>query len=204
MEETPRSPDHVSKLRRYVSSVNRQTDYERWKDPESFPVTWEERSRIIAGMIAPGSSVLEFGAGSLRLPSYLPAGCAYTPSDLVARSPNTLVCDLNARPLPEFASYDVVVFSGVLEYLTDCGEVVRHAGRFCQQMIASYAVLREPVSTVRFGRRTNGWLNDFTEDELYSLFAQAGRKPAQTVEWESQLIVRFVHGQPDNDVSTAC
>jgi hypothetical protein len=147
-------------------------------------------------MISPGRSVLEFGAGALRLPTFLPPGCKYTPSDIVARSPNTLVCDLNSRPLSSFAYHDVIVFSGVLEYLTDCHSVIEHVRHFCREIIASYAVLREPLSCSYLKRRTNGWFNDYSEEELRQLFLDHSFKCIQTKEWQQQIIFRFTQLDP--------
>ena len=75
----------------------------------------------IAKLIPAGSNVIEFGAGRRQLEKFLPAGCTYTPSDLVDRGPGTIVCDLNRPPLPDLRHLrlKVAVFGGVLEYVAD-------------------------------------------------------------------------------------
>ena len=93
----------------------------------------------MATPIRPGSSVLEFGAGRMVLKQSLPEGCRDTPSDIVDRGPRTIVCDLNARTLPDFPHHDVAVFSGVLEYVHDVPRVVALLARTVDTVVASYA-----------------------------------------------------------------
>lgn len=142
-------------------------------------------------MVPAGSRVLEFGAGMLKLPQYLPSGCAYTPSDLVARSPDTIVCDLNQPCLPKFAEFDVMIFSGVLEYIVDCRAVIAHLRRSCREIIASYAVLRDDSAETLEVRRKYGWFSDHTESQFIGIFRDCGFEPVESREWDGQLIVRF-------------
>ena len=53
----------------------------------------------------------------------LPPDCTYTPSDIVARSPDFLVSDLNEKIPFELSRFDTAVFSGVLEYVYDIEKV---------------------------------------------------------------------------------
>src|ERR1700756_2675299 len=75
------------------------SDHERWKDLRNHDIDWDKRTRAIADLIPPGSHVIDFGAGRRQLEHWLPAGCSYTPSDIVERGSDTLLCDLNRRPL---------------------------------------------------------------------------------------------------------
>ncbi len=63
------------------------SDYKRWSSSESLEMWWDERTRVIAGLVRPDSRVIEFGAGRRQLEKFLPASCRYTPSDLVDRGP---------------------------------------------------------------------------------------------------------------------
>ncbi len=116
-----------------------RSDTGRWSDPSNLNESWDVRTAALAKFVPPGSSVLEFGAGRRVLPRYLPAGCQYTPSDLVDRGPGTLVCDLNAAQLPLFPEHDVAVFSGVLEYVLDMDRLLDHLAPTCRIIVASYA-----------------------------------------------------------------
>jgi hypothetical protein len=92
-----------------------------WIDTSHFDTDWEERTRLMARIVPNHSRVIEFGAGKRQLESYLDPSCSYIPSDLVDRGGNTIVLDLNSRPLPDFShlKLDVAVFGGVLEYISD-------------------------------------------------------------------------------------
>src|SRR4249919_694547 len=79
------------------------SDVERWRDLRNHERDWEERTRLIAGLVPKGSCVIEFGAGGRVLGSYLGKTCTYIPADLVRRSPETVICDLNVRPLPDLS-----------------------------------------------------------------------------------------------------
>jgi len=166
------------------------SDYARWATVDSLHTAWDSRTRIIATLIAPGSSVLEFGAGRLTLKDALPAGCTYTPSDLVSRGDGTIVCDLNSDVLPDFPPHAVVVFSGVLEYVNDVPRLVRHLSRACQVFVTSYAVADTNRSTLF--RRSCGWVNDFASDEFRRVFESAGFRCESVHPWCDQKIFRFV------------
>jgi hypothetical protein len=171
-----------------------KSDYRRWGDYGSLSPDWDSRTEQISRLISPGASVLEFGAGRMALKKYLAAGCTYTPSDLVARGDGTIVCDLNAPELPVLPPHDVAVFSGVLEYVNNVQSVISHVGQFVETIIASYAV-RECVSE-RLTRRSLGWVNDFTSEELEELFSRAGFRRDCVENWHEQKIFRFVRERP--------
>jgi hypothetical protein len=167
-----------------------RSDYARWTREDSLHTDWDSRTRIIARLIAPGSSVLEFGAGRLTLRDSLPGDCTYTPSDLISRGDGTIVCDLNAELLPDFPRYSVVVFSGVLEYVHDVPRLVRHLSRACEAFVTSYAVADTNRSTLH--RRSCGWVNDFASDEFQRVFERVGFRCDSMLDWRDQKIFRFV------------
>ncbi len=159
----------------------RQADPYRWMDATNFCPEWIERSRIIAGLIPKGSRVIEFGAGLSQLPSVLDPSCAYAASDLIGRSNDTLILDLENRPLPALANdrFDVAVFAGVLEYLSDVPGVISWVSQYVSTCIASYeCVPSDGQVCVRLKRTWNraslGWVNAYTEEELKTIFARAG------------------------------
>ena len=94
-----------------------KSDLTRWENIENLDEEWDARTIMMARLIPPNSSVLEFGAARLVLREYLPTNCSYQPSDIVDRGDNTIVCDLNDE-FPDLSHhYTHVVFSGVLEYI---------------------------------------------------------------------------------------
>ena len=102
------------------------SDVSRWADAGKFN-DWEERTKLIATLIPAEARVIEFGAGKRQLEKHLDSTCTYVPSDLVSRGPDTIVLDLNKRPLPDLStqSFDVAVLAGVLEYVADLPSFVR-------------------------------------------------------------------------------
>ena len=63
-------------------------------------------------------TIIDFGAGSMYLKRFLSEGVTYYPVDIVKRSEDTIVCDLNKGEFPNKKA-DVAILSGILEYLED-------------------------------------------------------------------------------------
>ena len=167
-----------------------QTDIARWSDTSNFDTEWEERTELIARIVPKHTRVIEFGAGKRQLESYLDPTCSYFPSDLVDRCGNTIVLDLNSRPLPDLRhlKLDVAVFAGVLEYISDLDSVVLWLSDQVAMCVASYGCAHTRPRTVgRFKetiRRTGaGWINTFTEDALVQTFGAGGFVLTETHNW---------------------
>ncbi len=166
------------------------SDLSRWDNEAVLSKDWEPRTRQIAALIPPGSSVLEFGAGRMALAGYLPDGCSYTPSDIVDRGRNTIVCDLNSPSLPIFPPHQVAVFSGVLEYVWNVERLIDHLSPGIKMFILSYAITDK--QRFRLSRRLSGWVNDYDSQALEDLFNQGGYICNATEMWNSQKIFRFI------------
>lgn len=167
-----------------------RSDLGRWKNPESLSAKWDSRTARMGALVAAGDSVLEFGAGRMVLRNHIPQSCSYTPSDIVDRGPGTVVCDLNG-PLPCFAPHDVAVFSGVLEYVNNVPRLIEHLAGAVNAVVASYAI----VESNQDDRRSHGWVNDFTSEQLLQIFARAGFSCDHEETWNTQKIFRFVRGR---------
>lgn len=179
---------------------DRSSDIGRWSDPASFEGYWVERNRLLAAAIPPGASVLEFGAGMRELEKLLPPGCRYTPSDLVSRGPDTLVCDLNTRPLPEFPRHDWIVLSGVLEYLHEPEAVLAWLRSTAPAMLLSYATSDGGERDIA-SRRGNGFVNDFAAKSLSAMLTRAGWRGEVIGRWHGQLLLRCTADAPPADRS---
>src|ERR1700742_4337101 len=90
-----------------------RTDLAAWGDTSNSDKEWEDRHELIGRIVPKHTRVIEFGAGKRQLESYLDPTCSYFPSDLVDRGGNTIVLDLNSRPLPDLRhlKLDVAVFA---------------------------------------------------------------------------------------------
>ena len=182
-----------------------QTDFARWIDTSTFDAEWEERTQLISRVVPKHTRVIEFGAGKRQLESYLDPTCTYFPSDLVARAGNTIVLDLNSRPLPDLShlKLDVAVFAGVLEYISDLDSVVLWLSRQVAMCIASYGCAHTRPRTIgrykeTIRRTAAGWINTFTEEALVRTFRTGGFIVTETHDWRvrdsSERI--FVFSQP--------
>jgi hypothetical protein len=191
-------------LRTLRSRLFGQTDLARWIDTSNFDAEWEERTQLIARIVPKHTRVIEFGAGKRQLESYLDPTCSYFPSDLVDRGGNTIVLDLNSRPLPDLShlKLDVAVFAGVLEYISELDSVVLWLSYQVAMCIASYGCAHTQPRTIdRFNetiRRTGaGWINTFTEDALVQTFGAGGFILTETHDWHvgdsSERIFVFKH-----------
>ena len=167
-----------------------KTDFARWIDTSNYDAEWEERIQLISRVVPKHTRVIEFGAGKRQLESYLDPTCTYFPSDLVARGGNTIVLDLNSRPLPDLShlKLDVAVFAGVLEYISDLDSVVPWLSHQVAMCVASYGCAHTRPRTIgRFKetiRRTGaGWINTFTEDALVQTFGAGGFILTETHDW---------------------
>lgn len=165
------------------------SDYHRWSNLSNLSSDWDSRTKQIAFLITPRSSVLEFGAGRMVLRDFLPEGCTYTPSDIVDRGSNTIVCNLNAECLYDFPYHDVAVFSGVLEYVNDVPSLISHISKIARTVIASYAVT--DYKSNKNIRLANGWVNDYSLSELENVFLQNGFYCDRVETWNKQKIIVF-------------
>ncbi|MCH2489686.1 MAG: class I SAM-dependent methyltransferase [Flavobacteriales bacterium] len=164
----------------------KKSDVTRWKQKSSLFSNWDDRTQMLAAKITEYSTVLEFGAGRLVLKEMLPKGCTYIPSDIVARSEDTLVIDLNQEALPRLPITDYVVFSGVLEYVFDVQKVLAHCASTTQQLLFSYATI-ESYGHIK-DRRYNGWVSDLSETTLIRVCKELGFSVEKFETWKGQSL----------------
>lgn len=171
---------------RYVLGRKPRTDVHRWSNDSNFSGDWDGRTHLIARYISSNDRVAEFGAGLQALRAVLPEGCQYQPFDIVARTPDVRVCDLN-NDLPSIAGeYDVAVFSGVLEYLSDLDAVFSWLTRSVDRIVFSYAV--SDVLSSPLERSRNGWVNNISCAELIKLTQAKGFSCRLETTWRHHFI----------------
>lgn len=152
-------------------SLRKSSDVRRWRDDGQINPQWLNRSIVATELIRPGTSVIEFGAGTGRLGELLPPGCVYQPTDLVRRTPAFLEIDLNTdAPLP--TGYDVAVLLGVIEYLHDPESALRRLRDVAGRLVLSYCPPSPGVN--RLTRRSRGWVNDMSYEYLTTALSDAG------------------------------
>ena len=176
-------------LTRGFKTLFKSSDRSRWSNETELSEEWDTRTKILAEMITTQSKIIEFGAGRLSLKKYIPAGCSYTPSDIVDRGDNTIVCDLNKNNLPQFKTYDVAVFSGVLEYIYDVPRLINYLSNNIDTFILSYAPVE--YGGGQYKRTKCGWVNHYTSQEIISLFSSLGLKCITSQKWHKQMLYKF-------------
>ena len=157
---------------------------ERWKDSKELLENWNERTYLLAGMIRENARVIEFGAGNMALKDYLSSNCEYQGSDIVQRSPEMKICDLNAGIDFSLEPYDTAVFSGVLEYVYDIDKVFAQLSGEITWVVLSYAS-RDFITA---NRESLGWLSDYRKDELEKIFYKYHYEITDYREWRRQSI----------------
>jgi hypothetical protein len=181
-----------------ITALRRTTDYRRWANPRSLHPSWEPRTKKAAALVPNHSRVIEFGAGNRILERYLDPSCTYVPCDIVDRGPGTILCDLNQRPLPDLGAnvYDVAVLIGVLEYLRDVPSVLDWLAKRVPVCVLSYACAKANGRSLRallgaVKRLKAGWMNDYREEELRSLFHERGFVLLREESWHNQRLFVF-------------
>ena len=152
---------------------DRKTDIARWSDAEALEQAWDARAEIAAAYVPAGARVLDLGCGRMALRGFLPKSCSYRACDLVARDPDTIVCDFNAGefPVAAAADADVIVMLGVLEYIADADAFFeRLRGSRCD-LVLSYCATDFSAALDRPGL---GWISHFGLADLAALFDRHG------------------------------
>lgn len=162
----------------------KRTDYKRWKKNSELFENWNERTKILADYISPKARVIEFGAGNMFLKDYLNPEY-YTPTDIVKRFEEIVLCDLNNPIVIDLKKYDTAVFSGVLEYVYDINNVFAQLSKNkINQVVLSYCC----SDIVKLSREKNGWLSDLTKVELENIFKINNYYLKEYQEWNNQSI----------------
>lgn len=176
----------VAKMKRLNKRIvkNKETDYNRWKQNEELQVNWNERTAILADYIDPNSNIIEFGAGNMYLKDYLKPS-SYTPTDIVKRFDETIVCNLNETIKIDLSNYQSAVFSGVLEYVHDIDKIFNQLNEFAvKQIVLSYCC--SDINTA--SRELNGWFSDLSKKEIESIFKKYDYTILDYKEWNEQSI----------------
>jgi hypothetical protein len=147
---------------------------------------------VMVGPVRPGDTVVDLGSGPRALEAHLPAGCRYVPVDIVPRGPGSIVCDLNRDPLPHVQG-DVVIMSGVLEYIHDVHRLLTGAREIAPRAVVSYAAV-EAFSDIN-DRRSHGWMNDIQLPSLREGFTAAGWAVVDEQQWQGHRVFELASAQ---------
>ena len=177
----------------------RASDGARWADPARIGEGAQARAEVAAPYIKQGEMVLDLGCGTMALRKLLPEGVKYTPADLVVRSADCYLTDLNqhfyyvdelfpAAPTYE-GLYDWVTLLEVAEFLHDLPRVFARVRKSSRGLIVSYRVIAADIDdAAKDRRRAAGYLNDVTAERLEEYLTKAGwtikeRKEGAETHW---------------------
>lgn len=128
---------------------------ERWADAkETYGHANPQRAREVADkLIAFGvTSVLDIGCGNMKLGELLAEhGIGYVPADIVSRSPDCLVVDLNKDPVP-VCEAECAVMIGVQEFLDDPGGVLQDVASKYRKILITLSPLQTIYEQVWHGK----------------------------------------------------
>lgn len=166
-----------------------KSDVNRWQKNEELFTNWNERTSIMVGFVQQNAKVIEFGAGVMHMKSLVPKSVSYTPSDIVKRYEETVVCDLNEPIQIDLKQFDTAVFSGVLEYVYNIENVFEQlSDANIKHIICSYCC----SDIITLSREKNGWLSDYTKNELETIFSNFGYTIKNYQLWNNQSVYYIV------------
>jgi hypothetical protein len=174
--------DGKTRLERVSHLIDeRASDTERWRNPlHAEGALDHSRSQRVAGIIPPGVSVLDLGCGAMALKQYLAPGCRYHPADLVPRSADSQVVDLNKGEFP-VGQFDWITLLGVLEYVFDPLAVLKACRAAGSHLIIDY---NSQWLDETDRRRRCGWVNDLKPGELVDM--------AIAADWKNIAVLKVV------------
>ena len=143
---------------------------------------------MIARLIPPGGSVTDVGAGLQNLRKLMPESTMYTPVDLIKRTTDTVVVDLNEESPEKLPQADYGVFSGVIEYIHTPSSVLAGSRARFKFIIVTYAAARKASAAEYLWRSTNGWVNHYSETDFELLLEKAGWAVLERSRWGDQII----------------
>lgn len=167
--------------------LNKKSDIKRWENSRELHDNWDDRTRILANFIKPNARIIEFGAGKKSLVKFLPPKCEYNSSDIFKRYPDTIVCDLNENINFSLETFDTAIFSGVLEYVYSIDNLFQQLSGKIENVVLSYA-----CSNISGANRLKqGWLSDYTKNDLEDIFKKHDYNVEDYKEWHNQSIYKL-------------
>jgi len=147
--------------------------------------SYDDRIKLMAKFVTPLSSVLDIGCGQMALKKYLPYKCSYSPCDLVIRSEDTIICDLNKDVSMIKNHYDYIFCSGIFEYVNDVPKLIEQIAPCTNNFVISYACREQHPCE----REYHGWVNSYSAIEIIKIFEDEGFSVKIRGFWNTQTIL---------------
>jgi len=173
-----------------------QSNLLRWKGSEAISRRWAKRAEIVGKMIPPNASLLDIGCGNQILNEFLLKSVKYTPADIIPRSEDTIILDINKGIWPT-GKWDYITACGVLEYINDLNPFFKNTSTLAKNLILTYHVSHNRQSVDRKRRRAQlGWLSNYSLNEIirmgdkYHWITQSITSPSPKI-YFSQYFIHF-------------
>lgn len=141
-----------------------------WEDLE-YKISWGEhtgRKKMISEWIPDDAqSVADYGEGKLNLKNFINPDIKYYPVDYIKRSNETILCDFNNNEYPKVQTY-VSVCTATLVFITKADSLLNYICKNTSRIIILSYVTIDIFSNIK-GRRTSGYVNDFTEEDIVNI-----------------------------------
>jgi len=161
-----------------------KTDLDRWLRVAGEKPHWDERNRMIAALITPGSAVVDVGAGAMTLRDHVHCG-VYVPVDCVPTSPEVVLADFNEGLYPNLSGqFDYAVLSGLLEHIDDPEAALRVCSTWATYTIFSYCLAETVPAEFRVGFR-----NHLSALDLLQMLARLKLTAWMPESWAGQAIL---------------
>ncbi|WP_398471778.1 polysaccharide pyruvyl transferase family protein, partial [Tardiphaga sp.] len=163
------------------------TDMDRWSNSALLSPTWAERCRFASRLVPAGLRILDVGCGTMEVErSFAPS--TYYPADVVARDERTSVFDLNQDQIPRslLNLVDIVTMLGVIEYIDELDSHLRSIASSGTRLLVSY---NSKERCEHVDRASNGWVNDFTTDQLVSKLQACGFNIRSFAVYDQQQVI---------------
>ncbi|MDA0655824.1 MAG: FkbM family methyltransferase [Proteobacteria bacterium] len=146
------------------------TDGWRWCRPPNLEPGAEDRANAVADFLPHSGSLLDIGAGTMRLFQKMPMAVRYTPLDLFRYAKATILADLNQNQFPE-GHWSFASILETLEFIHDAPSLLRRVKASADHLILTYRVAEGADMAAR---RASGYVNDYSAEEFLSLISKTG------------------------------
>lgn len=165
----------VERIRDLIAK--RESDIERWQTRDSVDRAWAVRMRTAATMLMPemraGGSLIDLGCGAMGFKNHIKPEIRYIPADIVKRSDDTILIDLNRGQWPDTQATAAVAL-GVLEYIYDLDAFFVGLRQIAPMAVITYHIRTGQSEAHGVARLKMGWLSDFDLVQIVSAIEAAG------------------------------
>jgi len=172
----------IAETERFIAA--KSSDGSKWVTDQFLKAGADLRAELASRRIPPNTSVLDLGCGNMTLKVFLGQLNQYHCADLVQRSADCQIADLNQNQFP-IGQYDSIAILEVLEYIHDIPSLLQKARQTAKHLLVTYSVRRsEPLEA----RRIRGWYSDLTEAEFKDALNAAGWSVSETLSDRGALL----------------